>query len=117
MRDIKFRGLMEIESTKKQQWIYYSVGTKPTLVGAHWIAEDLQYTGLKDKNGKDGYQNDLVKYGMAIYQIVWSDFDAGFYIVHVAGTGWNSGLPIHNLTNSTIIGNVFENPELLEVKE
>jgi hypothetical protein len=122
MNDIKFKYLVKrqnghvfsqvftlnkIENGDANDWL------KVNFVDRHTLHQ-LQYTGIKDKNGREGYRSDLVKHDTAIYQIAWQDFDAGFYMLHVAGTGWTDGLPIHNLVDSIIIGNAYENPELLE---
>lgn len=59
MRDIKFKGQWVGERSGKKEWAYYGIGTKPALLAAHWIVEDLQYIG-KDANGKDIYEDDIV---------------------------------------------------------
>ncbi len=67
-----------------------------------------QYTGLLDKNGKEIYEGDIVKWSDKIYKIEWHDRMAGFVMQH-------------NLIErpdiefeSEIIGNIYENPELIK---
>ena len=74
----------------------------------------MQYTGLKDKNGKEGYHKDIVRRMDKLYVIEWHNNLASWYLEPIYG-GW------HGITGSDmslmceIIGNIYENPELLRV--
>ena len=80
--------------------------------------ELMQYTGLKDKNGKEIYESDIVKaeaFSPNLYQIVF--LDGSF----VAFTPFATVIEITCFYSSTgceleVIGNIYENPELLEVQ-
>lgn len=93
-----------------------------------------QYTGLKDKNGKKIFENDILKiaqtkngsfyFGIVKFGTYIDDFDIndikehiGFYIEEKYGiTGILS--PKHDEWDSyKVIGNIFDNPELLDVKK
>ena len=75
----------------------------------------MQYTGLKDINGKEIYEGDIIKkIGLEI------NFIVVFNCVSFCIQDYEN--PHHNLSLLDcdacfeIIGNIYENPELLEVK-
>ena len=87
------------------------------------IIEDLmQFTGLPDKNNKKIFDGDIVKFLTFEYGneniiettgvIVWSDARFAWYV-----TGKYNNLLSHIIkTEIEVIGNIHENPELLEDK-
>ena len=82
----------------------------------------MQYTGLKDKNGKEVYLGDILEYTFTDYKgkKLWKER----YIIKENISGWE----MRNITkprghrslslvkNYKIIGNIYENPKLLEDK-
>ena len=78
------------------------------------VLEIMQFTGLLDKNGKEIYEGDIVN--DPDYKpdriVFYEPLGAGFY------TKFPSGNFIERLSlsyqSSKVIGNIYENPELLE---
>lgn len=70
----------------------------------------MQSTGLVDKNGKEIFEGDIVLiYGEKISKVFYSQ---GSFCVDIL----NGGTPLHGFSSKQleVIGNIYENPELLE---
>jgi len=104
MREIKFR-----------YWDGKSTYTSETLAPMTelFVEPDvqaiMQYTGRKDRNDEEIYEGDIVPTPWGNAVITWSDAFAGFYAkrggTHIALTEFQP----------EVIGNIYENPELLGV--
>ena len=72
----------------------------------------MQYTGYKDMKGREVYEGDIVRYYDDIYEVKW--MWAGFYI-HSLQNGFDELATNENFVE--VIGNIYENPDLLETKK
>lgn len=119
-REIKFRM-----KDKQGEWQYVEMVCSiiealkdPVTPGGIDIDENTigQYTGIDDKNGKEIYEGDIVRYrdsrGQHIEKVI---FDKGCFY---AGMHWGSSTRVApkliNTRITEVIGNIYDNPELLE---
>ena len=133
-REIKFRAWDKNKKYMLPHSCYYqilvgegsivSIAYKPQTNGT-WKPEEpyhftnpqtddieiMQFTSLKDKNGKEIYEGDIVKNPDGILNKI--DFAFGSFILAV---GKNKGVQIGKFDTEEwfeVIGNIYENPELL----
>ena len=74
-----------------------------------------QYTGVKDKNGKEIYEGDIIKYSHSIVGTIIREVRIKYGMWGIEGMTKGTQIPFANLIESKyeVIGNKFENPELL----
>ncbi len=98
----------------KAEWFFSSAGDSEIL--EHLIYR--QYTGLKDKNGKEIFQGDILHIdkrfnGSDIYgKVYWKD--SGYALITSRGSDTSTGYLEIVSPYTEIVGNIYENPELME---
>ncbi len=121
-REIKFRMWNNGEMFYAPHYLSSNLSPYITLNGLYYVdgvhQKDMilmQFTGIHDKNGKEIYEGDVVRYiqhlfntpveqfPIKIKEVKWLDWEAKWNLLET-----NAGE-----SNFEIIGNIYENPELL----
>ncbi len=103
-------------------WYIWKPPADPDDFGGYYnVAPDTvgQYTGMTDKRGTKIFEGDLLKYTLKYtgceddspYRVFWDDF--AWYVQ--CETRKSERLGISLPEDWEIIGNIYENPEILEV--
>lgn len=142
MREVKFRGrcvltgewlhggLIQLENVTRICWVDERNIFSSATIDKKTLA---QYTGLKDKNGREIYEGDIVrfvnfdssggqradreitgviKYQSGLYEI-WNNNESEFFEsdgAFILNHAWLQD------DEFEVIGNIYENPKLLEAK-
>lgn len=118
MREIKFRG----KRLDNGEWVYGDLHIRTPFphihseidygkanIDPHTIG---QFTGLHDKNGKEIYEGDIVRYDMGGECEVSYCIGGGFAGFDLSPAFHNG----HQLKDVEVIGNIHDNPELLKTE-
>lgn len=137
MREIKYRG----KDLETGEWVYGSLfqsleqypaiaKPKPTADGKLFYCLTVvnpdtvgQYTGLKDRNGKEIYEGDILlheeRYNLGLFKdyikVEWKD--AGYIATVLNNESKGLVEPLEYCTDYPVCGNIHDNPELLEDKK
>jgi uncharacterized phage protein (TIGR01671 family) len=119
MRTIKFRvwnkEVQEMEEVRKIK--FNNSGIEPYQIFAGYPEpidsfELMQFTGVFDVNGKEIFEGDIIKHRYfslkGVAEVRWNDDEACFLAMEP------NGARIILRPNSEIIGNIYENPELIK---
>ena len=137
MREIKFRvfaherddeGCVGFLENDEFSHTYYDGGWRSLQYFIRFPAFTLQqYTGLKDKKGKEIYEGDIVNFILPNNKIEvgacwpyrgkslveWSD-KSGNYIINFKDCYNTITANLFSCTSIEVIGNIFETPELIK---
>jgi uncharacterized phage protein (TIGR01671 family) len=105
MREIKFRALCE------GKWVNVPVGYKRLNIDRDTLS---QFTGLQDKNDVDIYEGDILAYGENVPERAVI-FENGSFRLLDNDNHANQVVVMDTVRRLAIVGNIHENPELLEV--
>jgi uncharacterized phage protein (TIGR01671 family) len=79
----------------------------------------MQFTGLKDRNGKDIYEGDIINFDGTVLEITLGEetLTLGYKILKAKDENVLEDIRLYRTEESAeIMGNVYENEELLEDK-
>jgi uncharacterized phage protein (TIGR01671 family) len=116
MREIKFRCWFRGEMIRNAMCSHASFNDDGTI---EHMGKLMQYTGLKDKNGKEIYEGDILKYkdgsDVATYKVFWDDRSARFTDTRIEDGDSQTAYDGFEFVNDCkVIGNIHEHPELLK---
>lgn len=114
------KEMYDMEAINFNRGKFESIGYGVTSLRSADKVELMQSTGLKDKNGKEIFEKDILDYNGRKVIVKWHGSYASFIYEFVDElenrvTEWQ---PLYlSYYHFEIIGNIYENPELLEVTE
>ena len=124
-REIKYRQPIRNKKGEFVEWFYWDIFISPAIQqnGLDTRSESQQFTGLTDKNGKEIYEGDIVElktnYHTQDRRFGWQKVEIFFENLQYLCKN-NLG-QIYDLIEETdkgsycweVVGNIYENPELL----
>ena len=116
MKELKFRVWDKIQKIMEYKPTFTYDGESKAITPIFFRNDDyyaieepviMQYTGLKDKNGKEIYEGDIVKWKYIIDKVFFDEKNGGYI-------GESIQINHSTLDEIEVVGNIYENPELLE---
>lgn len=118
MREIKFRFWNGKHMSEKDGWCE-DIGINEAIKSCiEYSTIIMQYTGLNDKNKKNIYEGDIISGFMDRTVVVsWDNALAGFNCFDISTTedyGAFSCQHTNDYKNWKVLGDIYQNPELLK---
>lgn len=112
MRTIKFRAWSRKEKVMTGAW---SLNEIPVAILTKKLdCEVMQFTGLLDKNGREIYEGDILADDWWRTPVIFEN--TMFCLASTKPGRYVQGLKSRVKRGMVVIGNIYENPELLEPK-
>lgn len=112
----KYYILLDVlDNIKRDDYAVYMVEVRPETIG--------QYTGLKDRNMKEIYEGDIVKFRFKEDReefpdlIGYIEYQSTFAAFRIMSNQGSFKIDITEIKFIEKIGNIYDNPELLEEGE
>jgi hypothetical protein len=117
MRDIRFRAWDRERNQMHYQYLRFVPDSEYAVIddngSERFLTDVQQFTGLKDKNGKDIFEGDILGADSTPnqYEVYWNDHQAAWNVKGGAGflPAWINSFTL----GLEVIGNIYSNPELL----
>lgn len=133
MRDIKYRAfwkemrkMVEVHSLNSDGEIGFFINVRYSKLKELYVLdlptqyELMQYTGLKDMDGVEIYEGDIIEAVNFVHKpktvVKWSDKATGYvpFIEQNFDLDYTNLSYWHDLSRNRVIGNIYENTELME---
>lgn len=136
MREIKFRGkrldngewlygsllVSHFKDDKKERYFITQFSGNYTFEHEVDPATVGQYTGLKDKNGREIYEGDILAHGDKIVGHIIDDVRGYCYDVIYKDQSFEESCSLYGVViedyrgDVTVVGNIHDNPDLLKTE-
>lgn len=118
MREMKFRVWDKEKKQMSEPETLQSIILGAEKFNQYGELEIMQYTGLKDKHGKEIYEGDLLRWHDETLRVIWRTVGWVLLGPLFKRLGTKDGPcsefnTMGYIIQSEVVGNIYENPELL----